>query len=234
MSDFKKSARDYVKNLDKRRIHHLYVKPFCGGPDYTEFFGLMYGFLNLVQVLSLKESDRILDVGCGPGWATEYLAMLGYRVVGIDICGDMVKIAQERISTRKYPVYLKRPLDYEFRVHDIEAEPFRAGTFNAVLLLSSLHHLEDPEKALHHLFEYNLGSGGRLAISEGIKPPPGTPWEKKLNEVMEQRGTLERPFNHEELSGCYMRPDIRESSPTGQSMVYFNPMRWSSKKSSRP
>lgn len=39
----------------------------------------------LVQILGLTQSDRILIVGCGFGWTAEALAGMGYTVVGTDV-----------------------------------------------------------------------------------------------------------------------------------------------------
>src|SRR5438874_8572418 len=45
---------------------------------------------------------RVLDVGCGSGWATRLLAGLAIngRVTGIDISNEMVRLARE--SSRSY------------------------------------------------------------------------------------------------------------------------------------
>ena len=47
----------------------------------------------LVEMLELSRSDRILDVGCGPGRHANELAERGYRVHGIDISQRFIELA---------------------------------------------------------------------------------------------------------------------------------------------
>src|SRR5512134_2979251 len=43
--------------------------------------------------------DPILDVGCGSGDLSIYLAQLGYQVVGVDFVETAIATAQARLST---------------------------------------------------------------------------------------------------------------------------------------
>ena len=50
----------------------------------------------LVSELNLKTGMKLLDVGCGPGRHSHYLAELGIEVHGIDISQAFIDIANER------------------------------------------------------------------------------------------------------------------------------------------
>lgn len=52
----------------------------------------------LIDELSLKPGDRILDVGCGPGRHALELAKRGYSVTGVDISSRFVDLANEQAS----------------------------------------------------------------------------------------------------------------------------------------
>ncbi|UXZ95011.1 class I SAM-dependent methyltransferase [Pseudomonas phytophila] len=56
------------------------------------FHEVLYG---MIQRFSAP-SDRILDVGCGPGWSDMYLASLGYSVLGIDNEPSLVDLANQQ------------------------------------------------------------------------------------------------------------------------------------------
>lgn len=58
----------------------------------------VYFMLNLLDV---KEGDKILDVGSGSGWTTALLAYLtgeSGEVVGVEIVPELVKFGQENLS----------------------------------------------------------------------------------------------------------------------------------------
>lgn len=82
-----------------------------------------------------------LDLGCGSGDLSIYLAQQGCRVVGIDFVESAVKIARQRAASL--------PLDtaqlLEFRVADALKPSFLQQQFGAVFD-SGFFHLFDPEE----------------------------------------------------------------------------------------
>ncbi len=48
---------------------------------------------------SLPEGGRILEVGCGPGTATEPFAQRGFRITGIELGADLASVARERLAS---------------------------------------------------------------------------------------------------------------------------------------
>jgi len=79
-------------------------------PYYDEVNGI--NDRNMVEATTLKHGDRMLkileyfgydqkkglvvDLGCGTGNLCCYLGFLGYRVVGVDISAEMIKISQRK------------------------------------------------------------------------------------------------------------------------------------------
>lgn len=80
-----------------------------------------------------QPSDRILDLGCGPG---ELLAFLGPDVgyLGLDISPEYIDRARQRFGTRA-----------EFRVGDATAFDPGGRRFDLVLAFGVLHHLDDEQ-----------------------------------------------------------------------------------------
>ena len=205
--DYKRAAVDYLGRLSEERQHHLRTKPFynlANKPEKYKGEGMdadmhrhFCDFANIARGLALPPGARILDVGCGSGWLSEYFARLGYDVKGIDLSPALIAMSRERVSRVPYGVDHETPLRCSFQVHDIELEPLREK-FDAVICYDSLHHLEDERAVVKHLAAM-LDIGGLLFILEGHKPLPGSKTEDELLEVMRQFGTLESPFSDDYL-----------------------------------
>ena len=201
--DWKAGAISYLKDLIREKgIHnecyHL-IKPFLGGPDFSPFFFEMYSFLNMCARLELPMKSSVLDVACGPGWVSHFMAKLGYRTFGFDISGDMIDAARKRIASDPFSTYCDAPLNAEFMIHDIEESPLPIDIqFDAAILGSALHHFHNPIRALRHIAK-QLKPEGVLYINEGIAPEPDTPSFRQNLNLMTRYRTLERPYTREQL-----------------------------------
>jgi len=49
----------------------------------------------LIKALDLKKDDRVLDIACGQGRHTNYLAQRGYRADGVDFSSYLIDLAQK-------------------------------------------------------------------------------------------------------------------------------------------
>jgi SAM-dependent methyltransferase/glycosyltransferase involved in cell wall biosynthesis len=205
--DYKRAAHNYPSLLDAERSYYLRTKPFynlankpekhLGDGMDAETHRHFTDFANMASVLALPPGARILDVGCGSGWLSEYFARLGYQVTGIDISNDLIGMARDRVERVPYNVDHETPLRCRFLTQDIEIEPL-PEKFDAVICYDSLHHLEDERRVFRHLAAM-LDVGGLLFILEGHKPSAGSATEDELQDVMRRYGTLESPFSYEYL-----------------------------------
>jgi glycosyltransferase involved in cell wall biosynthesis/SAM-dependent methyltransferase len=200
--DYKRAAVEYLGRLSEERRHHLRTKPFYNlahklpkykGDGLDEDARRHFcDFANMAVTLALPAGSRLLDVGCGSGWLSEYFARLGYDVRGIDISPDLVEMSRERVARVPYGVDHETPLRCAFDVHDIESAPL-SERFDACVCYDSLHHFDD-ERAVIRNLSAMLHVGGLLFILEGERPPAGSASEEELRAVMGEFGTLESPF----------------------------------------
>ncbi len=205
--DYKRAALEYPRALDAERSYYLRTKPFYNlahKPVKHSGYGMdpethrhFTDFANMAVALALPAGARILDVGCGSGWLSEYFARLGYDVTGIDISDDLIVMARERLAKVPYNLDHESTLRCRFLAHDIEIAPL-AEKFDAVVCYDSLHHLEDERAVFRHLAAM-LNVGGLLFILEGHKPACGSATDAELRDVMQQYGTLESPFSSDYL-----------------------------------
>ena len=90
---------------------------------------------DLVELLSPKPRECILDIGCGTGHLTNKIATLGGEVVGIDSASTMIE--QARIH---YP-------NLQFELADATTLQF-TEQFDAVFSNAVLHWIKEPEKVV--------------------------------------------------------------------------------------
>ncbi|CAK0739169.1 hypothetical protein WCLP8_1000003 [uncultured Gammaproteobacteria bacterium] len=121
---------------------------------------------------SPKPGQRVLDLGCGPGFIARRLSdMVGKNgeVVGVDLNESLLTIAHNRNASSQVRFA-------NASVYDLTS--YR-GEFDFVYARLLFQHLEDPEKALNQIWQ-TLAPGGVLIvvdIDDGVftvlPEPPG-------------------------------------------------------------
>jgi ubiquinone/menaquinone biosynthesis C-methylase UbiE len=96
---------------------------------------------------------QILDVGCGPGHVTAFLAGLGLNVAGVDLSAGMVAQARAR-----HPHLVQG---------DMTALPARDGSLDGLVSFYSLIHMIDDAQVRAALAEFRrvLADGGLLLLA---------------------------------------------------------------------
>ena len=184
--------RTYVEHLTEGGRLWLRTKPFYAPPT-DELTLCLRTFAHIVEQLGLGLRAQVLDVGCGPGWLSEFLARCGYWVTGIDISEDMVEIARERVDDIDRPIGENIAPVAEFHAMPVQELPW-SDRFDAAILYDTMHHFDDEAATLRVILK-TLVPGGRIYIREGARPAPGSEGERQLIEEMEVYGTLESPFD---------------------------------------
>jgi len=60
---------------------------------------------NLLRILNVRPGEQILDVGCGQGYFARELGRLGAKVLGVDVAGELIKLAKDQAGlNEKYLV----------------------------------------------------------------------------------------------------------------------------------
>src|SRR5665648_716929 len=108
----------------------------------------------------LREGQRLLDVGCGPGTITVDLAthVAPGPVIGVDTSAEVLERA------RRYAAELGAPVS--FQVGDVYALDFPDASFDVVHAHQVLQHLTDPVAALREIRRVTR-PGGVVALREG-------------------------------------------------------------------
>jgi len=113
-----------------------------------------------VGLLDLQPADQVLEVGFGHGATVALMAaeVSGGRVVGVDISGEML-----RLATRRNQAVISRGL-VELRQAAVEELPYPDGRFDKALSVHTLYFWREPERALAEIRRV-LKPGGRLVLA---------------------------------------------------------------------
>jgi ubiquinone/menaquinone biosynthesis C-methylase UbiE len=109
------------------------------------------------QTLALMElhgADRVLDLGCGTGWASRRMAKTAGEVIGLDVADEMLRRAERSSSAFKNLRYLWG---------SAESIPAVDNYFSKVLSVESFYYYADQGKALDELRRV-MAPGGKLFI----------------------------------------------------------------------
>jgi SAM-dependent methyltransferase len=122
-----------------------------------------------VQLLDMQPTDRVLELGCGPGVALAALATRAIRglVVGVDHSQVMIRQARRRnrAAVRAGQVRL---------IHTpVESLSLSDGPFDAALAVNTVGMWPDPTARLRELGRL-LRPGGRIAVVSQPRCPGAT------------------------------------------------------------
>jgi ubiquinone/menaquinone biosynthesis C-methylase UbiE len=113
-----------------------------------------------LALMNLKPGERVLDLGCGAGWASRLMAKAiadddkPGQVVGLDVSDEMVRRA--RAGSTAYDNVM-------FVVGSAQQIPWEENFFDKVLSVESFYYYADQERALAELFRV-IAPKGKLYI----------------------------------------------------------------------
>src|SRR5262250_2759479 len=143
-----------------------------------------------IRLMDLRPGERVLDLGCGSGWATRMLARLvadgpeGFgQVVGVDISDEMIR--QARVASK----------DFENVMYvwgSANQIPWEENFFDKMLSVESFYYYPDQERALAELFRV-LAPKGRMFILINLYKdnPYSLQWVDKLKVPVHVRSAAE-------------------------------------------
>src|SRR6266849_4443344 len=97
-----------------------------------------------IECMHVPTDARVLDVGCGSGWASRLLAGFAIKgsVKGIDISDEMINLARE--SSASFP-------QCDFEIASAEQLPFNDHEFTHAFSMESLYYYRNIPKALKEI-----------------------------------------------------------------------------------
>lgn len=136
--------------MDTQQAYNHWARSYDSDENKTRDLELLAG----QQVLKEADFSRVVEIGCGTGKNTEWLAPMAKELVAVDFSEEMMKIARQKVSAPHV----------RFRQADI-THPWDFGSATLVTCSLVLEHIE----GLDFIFQeaaQTLAPGGLLYVCE--------------------------------------------------------------------
>ncbi|MCM1991469.1 class I SAM-dependent methyltransferase [Oceanirhabdus seepicola] len=101
----------------------------------------MYQLEKIIELLNVRKEDKILELGCGNGYITEYISdITNGNILGIDLASDAIDSATKRT--------LPKASRLQFECKNIETIDYETNTFDKIVSIDSLYFLRNLESSL--------------------------------------------------------------------------------------
>jgi SAM-dependent methyltransferase len=148
---------------------------------------------------------RVLDMACGEGYGSEVLSRTAAGVVGVDANPEAYEHARLR--------YRRENLTFERGMVELYGSP---GSFDAVVFLQTIEHVQDAQGVLSHFREI-LARGGVAYVSTPnllTLAPPGAaksenPWHIREYRAHEFEALCRSVFDDVEVLGLFHARKLR-------------------------
>lgn len=129
------------------------------------------------EFCGIQEDDNVLDVACGPGEFTIFIAKNRVEARGVDISNKEIELANE----------LGKKLglnNVDFDCSDVEHLPYSDNTYSTVICKSAFHHFVHPYKVFKEMIRC-CNKNGKLSIQDIVAYE-----DKYVNDYFEAFDTL--------------------------------------------
>jgi SAM-dependent methyltransferase len=121
----------------------------------------------LIQRMNVQPHDRILEIGCGEGWASRMLAKLVPEgmVAGLDAADEMIHNARMQSSAFENLMFIWGEAD---------AIPWQERFFTQVLCVDSFYYFGQPERAAGEILRVLSPKGSVWLLNEVSQENPAS------------------------------------------------------------
>ena len=138
-------------------------KPFWYGVLGRDYLVKFTKIIRTFEQLDIAPPKKLLELGCGPGWMAEFLALMKYQVIATTISHYDIEMGQKRLMSiaakgiQANLQYIATPME---KINQCIAN---VGDYDAVYVFQALHHAYDWRSAIEASYQC-LKPGGWLLL----------------------------------------------------------------------
>jgi|GEM_PF-1054110 len=118
--------------------------------------------LEKIHYTQIRDSPKILDLGCGDCYLSHLLALSGFKVYSIDYSFSGLRYGKEKLENYKYRY---KPILINASIYNL---PFKNNVIDLAIMSDVIEHLNFPEQALKEISRI-LSNSGILIITTPIE-----------------------------------------------------------------
>jgi len=160
---------------------------------------LLFG--KAVRVMPLKRNSKVIELGCGTGWASRRMAKIAIdgEVVGIDLLESMIETAKQFTAKDKSHNYE----NLSFTVADAENIPYPDNYFDYAISITSFSWWRNPNRGLEEIVRILMPGGQFYAVDVCkerhvdnlmVRPQAHDDYKENLYSKKEYREFFEKNF----------------------------------------
>jgi len=132
-------------------------------------------FDEIIAFAGLTTTDRILEIGCGTGQATQGFARRGFSILALDPGSDLIGVARKN---------LEEFADIRFTTSTLEAWPGETAAFKLAVAAQSFHWVAPEIRFAKTAAQ--LTPDGTLAVFGNVPLPPPSPLDAEFAGIYSQ------------------------------------------------
>jgi len=141
------------------------MKPFWFNQAGSQYLADFIDVMKFLEKLNITPPMKLLELGCGTGWMAEFLATMGFEVIGTTLSPHDIAAAHRRVESLSVKGFDKKLSFQQAPMEDLEENlgAIQLESFDCIYVYEALHHAYSWQKTIEECFRY-LKPGGWLLI----------------------------------------------------------------------
>lgn len=148
----------YIK-AEQSKAHKAFCERVYGRNLCQHGMADMTQIEKLLEMLNLNENSRLLDLGCGSGYITEYIQECTNSIVtGVDLSSVAIESAINRTKMKSSKLM--------FQTGDMMRLQYSSNSFDSIILIDTHYFIDDFEELIDKLIELVVPKGHICIFSD--------------------------------------------------------------------